>query len=76
MVLLIRLPTMWYNGTTQQALPVNLRNEVLTMTREEAYALIADLTPDEKHRLLALLLSLRQNQQPAAPLPEKDQPAD
>lgn len=46
------------------------------MTRQEAYALIADLTPDEKRRLYELLLSQRQNPLPAEPLPEKDQPED
>ena len=46
------------------------------MTKQEAYTLIADLTPAEKRLLYELLLSLRQNQQPAEPLKEKDPPED
>lgn len=46
------------------------------MTRQEAYALIADLTPDEKRLLYEMLLTLRQNPLPAEPPLEKDQPAD
>ena len=43
------------------------------MTRKEAYALIADLTPAEKRLLYELLLDLQRNREPAEPLPEKDQ---
>ena len=42
------------------------------MTRQEAYALIAGLTPAEKRLLYELLLSLQQNREPAELPPEKD----
>ena len=46
------------------------------LTREEAYALIAGLTGDEKITLYEMLLSLRRNPERAEPLTEKDRPAD
>ena len=46
------------------------------MTKQEAYALIANLTPAEKRLLRELLLSLKQNPLPAEPPEEKDQQED
>jgi hypothetical protein len=46
------------------------------ISREEAYALIADLTEQEKLTLYEMLSVLRQNPQPAEPQKGKDQQED
>lgn len=46
------------------------------MTREEAYALIEGLTREEKLKLFAMLLSLRQNPEPAEAPEESGEEAD
>ena len=46
------------------------------LSREEAYALIADLTEREKLTLYEMLSALRQNPRPAEPPKEKDQQED
>ena len=46
------------------------------LTREEAYALIAGLTEEEKLTLYEMLLSLRRNPERAEPQKGKDQQED
>ena len=46
------------------------------MTRQEAYALIAQLSTEEKRRLYEMLLALRQNREPVEPPKGKDQQED
>ena len=46
------------------------------LTREEAHALIAGLTREEKLILYEMLLSLRRNPERAEPLTETDRHAD